>query len=289
MNYTILTAAVLALSIAIQAAAAIMAFRLIGITGRRLAWILISVALALMAVRRVVPLLHLIAGDLSLPPDLLNEVIGLVLSVTMATGIALIAPLFTEIKRAEDVIKHLAFYDPLTHLPNRHLLNDRLSQMIAASKRGGYYCALMFLDLDNFKPLNDTHGHGAGDLLLIEVANRLRSCVREIDTVARFGGDEFVVVLTELNSDKAKSRDEAMIVAEKIRISLSEIYFLKPEQGNSFKNCIEHTCSSSIGVTLFNGYEGSQEAIFKRADSAMYWAKEEGRNTVCFYNTGTSV
>ena len=206
MNYATLTAVVLALSIAIQVAAAIMAIRLIDITGRRLAWILISVALALMAVRRMLPLSHLITGDLSSPPDLLNEIIGLTLSVTMAAGVALIAPLFTEIKRAENEIKLLAFYDPLTHLPNRRLLNDRLIQTMAASKRGGFYCALMFLDLDNFKPLNDIHGHRAGDLLLIEVANRLRSCVREIDTVARFGGDEFVVILSDLNTNKVTTR-----------------------------------------------------------------------------------
>ena len=111
----------------------------------------------------------------------------------------------TQHKAADDKIKRLAFYDPLTQLPNRRLLNDRLSQAMAASKRSGCYGAVMFLDLDNFKPLNDTHGHEVGDLLLIEVVDRLKSCVREMDTVARFGGDEFVVMLSELDVDKAES------------------------------------------------------------------------------------
>ena len=282
MNDTILTAFVLALSIAIQIAAAVMAFRLIDITGRRLAWILISVALALMALRRILPLFHLLTGDLSLPPDLLNEVIGLVLSVVMTIGVALIAPLFTEIKSAEDKIKFLAFYDPLTHLPNRRLLNDRFCQTMATSKRGGFYCALMFLDLDNFKLLNDMHGHEIGDLLLIEIANRLKSCVRDTDTVARFGGDEFVVMLSELKKDKAESQTYAHTTAEKIRASLSETFFLKTRQ-NRTEICVEHHCSSSIGVTLFKDHEASQDEIFQQADAAMYRAKEGGRNMVCFF------
>ena len=132
----------------------------------------------------------------------------------------------TERKLAEDKIKYLAFYDHLTGLPNRRLFNDRLQQAMAASKRNGLYGALMFLDLDNFKPLNDLHGHGVGDLLLIEAARRLKASVREMDTVARFGGDEFVVMLAELGTSAEDSAAQTNRVGEKIRAALSEPYHL---------------------------------------------------------------
>ena len=186
-------------------------------------------------------------------------------------------------KRAEEQIRTLAFYDTLTQLPNRRLLNDRLGQAMAASKRSGRYGALMFLDLDNFKPLNDTYGHDVGDLLLIEVARRLAGCVREADTVARFGGDEFVVMLSELDADKAESTALAGIVAEKIRAILAEPYALKFQQEGNAETTIEHHCTSSIGVVLFINHEGSQEDALKWADMAMYQAKEGGRNQVHFY------
>jgi diguanylate cyclase (GGDEF)-like protein len=131
-----------------------------------------------------------------------------------------------ERKRMEDQVRQLAFYDPLTHLPNRRLLNDRLSQALLASKRSAFYGALMFMDLDNFKALNDKHGHSAGDLLLVEVARRLKCCVREIDTVARFGGDEFVVLLGELALSPQESMAQAGVIAEKIRLALAEPYAL---------------------------------------------------------------
>ena len=137
----------------------------------------------------------------------------------------------TERKQAEKEIHQLAFYDALTRLPNRRLLNDRLAHTMAECKRSRRYGALMFMDLDNFKPLNDKYGHNVGDLLLIEVARRVTCCVREIDTVARFGGDEFVVVLSELDVDKAASVKEAGIVAEKIRSMLAEPYVLKSGHG----------------------------------------------------------
>jgi diguanylate cyclase (GGDEF)-like protein/PAS domain S-box-containing protein len=186
----------------------------------------------------------------------------------------------TERKKNEELINKLAYYDPLTQLPNRRMLTDRLGQAMAANSRHGTYGAIMFMDLDKFKPLNDTHGHVAGDLLLIEVAQRINSCVRETDTVARFGGDEFVVMLSELNSDKTSSREEAVRLAEKIRSRLAATYFLKSQNNEMTGICIEHHCSSSIGVVLFNGSEPSQEAIFKQADEAMYQAKVEGRNLV---------
>ena len=189
----------------------------------------------------------------------------------------------TGIKEQQSQLEHIAHFDALTNLPNRRMLDDRLSQAIATSRRSGHYGALMFLDLDNFKPLNDQHGHAVGDLLLVEVARRLSACVREVDTVARTGGDEFVVALCELETDKAKSSEMAAGVAEKIRLSLALPYWLtvaKPGQGAV---TIEHHCSASIGVVLFMGHEDSQTDLMKRADAAMYRAKAAGRNVVRFY------
>lgn len=183
-------------------------------------------------------------------------------------------------KQLQDRIHHLAFFDDLTKLPNRRLLNDRLGQVMAASKRSSHYGALMFLDLDNFKPVNDNFGHSVGDALLIEAARRLSSCVRDTDTVARFGGDEFVVMLSGLEEDKGESQAQACAVAEKIRVCLSKTYFLKTRQDGA-EIIVEYHCSSSIGVTLFKGHEISEDEIFKQADVAMYRAKEGGRNLVC--------
>lgn len=192
----------------------------------------------------------------------------------------------TERMQMEDQVRQLAFYDSLTKLPNRRLLSDRLNQIMATTKRSGCYGAVMFLDLDNFKPLNDTHGHEVGDLLLIEVADRLKSCVRETDTVGRFGGDEFVVMLSELNSSKDASTTQARIVAEKIRSMLSEPYRLTIRNEGKPDTTIEHRCTVSIGVVLFIDHEASQDDILKWADLAMYQAKEAGRNLTRFYETG---
>ena len=190
----------------------------------------------------------------------------------------------TRRKAMEEQVRQLAFYDALTGLPNRRLLADRLSQTMAASRRSELYGALMFLDLDNFKPLNDMHGHGVGDLLLLEVASRLTACVREVDTVARFGGDEFVVLLSELHANKTESTAQAGIVAEKIRASLSEPYRLTvPQRKGMADSVVEHHCSASIGVVVFVNHEASQDEILKWADAAMYQAKKAGRNLVEFY------
>ncbi|TNC95725.1 MAG: PAS/PAC sensor-containing diguanylate cyclase [Gallionellaceae bacterium] len=193
--------------------------------------------------------------------------------------------LFSDItarKQAEEEISNLAFYDALTGLPNRRLLHDRLSQSLSANKRKGCYGAVIYLDLDNFKPLNDTHGHMAGDLLLIEAANRLISCIREMDTVARIGGDEFVVMLSELDTDKTTSTAQAGIVAEKIRATLNQPYLLHIKQEGEADVCIEHLCTASIGVIVFNDCDGGQSKIIKLADAAMYQAKEAGRNQIRF-------
>ncbi|MFT3847388.1 MAG: PAS domain S-box protein [Propionivibrio sp.] len=187
----------------------------------------------------------------------------------------------TERKHMENQVRQMAFHDALTQLPNRRLLNDRLNQTMAASARSGYHGALMFLDLDNFKPLNDKHGHDVGDLLLIEVAGRLKGCVREMDTVARFGGDEFVVMISELSLGKAQSLAEAGIIAEKIRRRLAEPYRLAVKRRGRAEETVEHQCTATIGVVVFVDHEAAPAKILKWADAAMYRAKESGRNRVC--------
>ena len=197
---------------------------------------------------------------------------------------ARLASIAIERKQMEDEVRKLAFYDALTELPNRRLLTDRLKQALTASKRKGLYGALLFLDLDNFKPLNDQHGHDFGDLLLKEAARRIRSCVREVDTVARFGGDEFVVVLSELVADKTASATQVSMVAEKIRSALAAPYLLSIHNEGSVETSVEHHCTSSIGAVLFGKQESSASNILKWADLAMYQAKAAGRNTVKFYD-----
>lgn len=186
-------------------------------------------------------------------------------------------------KAAENEIKQLAFNDALTKLPNRRMLVDLLNKAMTVSKRSRRYGALMFIDLDNFKPLNDQYGHESGDALLVEVARRLTISVREVDTVARFGGDEFVVMLNELDEDIAASMTQAGVVAEKIRVVLSERYVLKVVRDGSVHGTVEHHCTSSIGIDMFLGSETSAEEILKRADLAMYHAKRSGRNRYRFY------
>ena len=178
-------------------------------------------------------------------------------------------------KAAEDEIRHLAFYDPLTLLPNRRLLLDRLQQALAVSARSKRLGALLFLDLDNFKTLNDTLGHDKGDLLLQQIAQRLATCVREGDTVARLGGDEFVVMLENLSLSPADAATQTEIVGEKILAALSQPYALAGHEYHS---------TSSIGVTLFSDQRETVEDLLKRADLAMYQAKTAGRNTLRFFD-----
>lgn len=192
----------------------------------------------------------------------------------------------TERKLMEYQIHQMAFHDTLTRLPNRRMLNDRLGQAMAASARSGLYVTVMFIDLDNFKPLNDKHGHDIGDLLLIQVAERLKGCVRGMDTVARFGGDEFVVMIRELATERAESVIEAGIIAEKIRLCLAEPFHLTVKKIGMPEEIIEHRCTASIGVVVFYNHEASQDAILKCADAAMYQAKESGRNSVRFIEMG---
>ncbi len=199
------------------------------------------------------------------------------------TGFHGITREITKRKQMQDQIRQLAFYDTLTQLPNRRLLSDRLNQALIAGKRTGLHGALMFIDLDNFKPLNDKYGHFVGDLLLIEAANRLKSCVREMDTVARFGGDEFVVMLASLMTDPAQSIAHARVVAEKIRVRLADVYYLNLAREAEAENIIEYRCSASIGVFVFLGHETGADDILKCADKAMYQAKAAGRDTIRFY------
>jgi len=181
----------------------------------------------------------------------------------------------TERKLIEAQIHQLAFYDALTHLPNRRLLLDRLKQTAALGDRLDQHGAVLFLDLDNFKNLNDSRGHGVGDMLLLEVASRLYDCVREGDTVARLGGDEFVVVLGGLSAHPDEAAEQADMVAEKIRETLARPYEL---DGYVFYS------TASIGVVVFKGHRDSLDAILKHADTAMYQAKDAGRNAVRFYD-----
>lgn len=186
----------------------------------------------------------------------------------------------TERKEMEERVRQLAFFDSLTELPNRRLLNDRLNQALIAGSRASSFGALMFIDLDDFKPLNDKFGHAVGDLLLIEVARRLTQCVRKVDTVSRFGGDEFVVMLTDLSQQQAEAAEHAGVVAEKIRLSLSERYTLPVWIDGGTLKMIDHICSASIGVLVFNCPDASADHILKGADAAMYQAKQAGRNLV---------
>jgi diguanylate cyclase (GGDEF)-like protein len=178
-------------------------------------------------------------------------------------------------------VSKAALYDSLTKLPNRYLFNDQLKQAIVGNKRTGANFATLFLDLDNFKPLNDTHGHMIGDLLLIEVAKRLTNCVRETDIVSRFGGDEFVVLLNNVNIEDAILKSQVTLIAEKILLSLSKAYEMTIKSEGETDANVQHHCTVSIGVAFFNGND-SHNDILKRADAAMYKAKNEGRNQIRF-------
>lgn len=204
--------------------------------------------------------------------------IELAVSQVTRGGIPMFVGLVRDITRrkaAEQEIERLAFYDPLTKLPNRRLLMDRLQHAMSTSKRSGQYGALLFMDLDNFKNLNDTAGHAVGDQLLQQVAERLVSTLREGDTIARLGGDEFVVILEGLHVDAEQAATRAESVVEKIHRVLSQRYRLGHH---------DYMNSPSIGVTLFIDHEHSLDDLLKQADLAMYQAKSAGRNTFRFFD-----
>lgn len=182
----------------------------------------------------------------------------------------------SNLKVAESEIHSLAFYDPLTALPNRRLLLNRLAKAQAASNRSAQYGALLMIDLDNFKTLNDTLGHDMGDRLLVEVASRLTFRIREGDTAARLGGDEFVVMLEDLGEDAEAAGVQAEIIAEKIRLELARPYVMLGDG--------EYFHSASFGISLFCGHDKTTEAILKQADIALYKSKDAGRNTIRFFD-----
>ncbi len=181
----------------------------------------------------------------------------------------------SERKKAEEDINALAYFDQLTGLANRTLLADRMKQTMAASSRSDNYCALLFIDLDNFKTLNDTLGHDIGDALLRQVAQRLTLSVREGDTVARLGGDEFIVLLAGLSASENDAATDIEAVAEKILASFNQTYHLGE---------LAHHSTASIGATLFKGDRVSNDDLMKQADLAMYRAKAAGRNSIRFFD-----
>lgn len=191
------------------------------------------------------------------------------------TGYRGLARDITERKLAEAEIQRLAFYDELTGLPNRRLLMDRLDRAANACAREGCHGALLFLDLDNFKGINDTMGHEWGDRLLVQVGGRIGACVRATDTVARLGGDEFVVVLQGLHAEVDVAAAEAEAVAQKVLAALNEPYVVQNSEVHS---------TPSIGIALFRGVQLPVQELLQRADLAMYQAKAQGRNTLCFFD-----
>lgn len=187
----------------------------------------------------------------------------------------------SNLKVAESEIHHLAYYDPLTAMPNRRMLLNRLEKACLASRRDGHYGALLMIDLDHFKTLNDTLGHDVGDRLLVEVANRLTECIRECDTAARLGGDEFVVMLENLGGDTAGAALLAESVAEKLRFELARPYLLCGDT--------EYFRSASIGISLYQGCEKTVDVLLKQADIALYKSKDAGRNAIRFFDNAMQV
>ena len=178
-------------------------------------------------------------------------------------------------RKAAEEIQHLAYYDPLTRLPNRRLLMDRLPLAMASSSRTGKRGALLFLDLDNFKTLNDTLGHSSGDSLLKQTALRIEACLREGDTVARLGGDEFIVMLENLSDRPLEAAQQTEIVGKKILGALEQPFQL---------NAYDYRITISIGATLFSAHQSSIDELLKQADIAMYQAKKSGRNLQRFFD-----
>lgn len=190
-------------------------------------------------------------------------------------GVVIVYQDVTRLRQASAEIEQLAFFDPLTGLPNRRMLTDRLQQALVATFRSGRHGALLFMDLDRFKTLNDTLGHDVGDLLLQQVAQRIKSCVREADTVARLGGDEFVIMLLDLSADAADAARQTQQVGDNLLRAINEPYTLKGQHYNS---------SCSLGAAMFGHTQQNAAELLKQADIAMYQVKNTGRNALCFFD-----
>ncbi len=180
-----------------------------------------------------------------------------------------------------------AFYDDLTQLPNQNLLYDRLGQEMASSKRTGRYMALMFMGLTDFQPLNDSNSQEIGDLLLIEAANRIKDNVREVDTVARIGSDEFVVMLNELTREKTQSITQVHIIAEKIRAALVNPYPIIIKHDKAADAIAEYNCTVSMGVVVFTSEDKNRDDVLEWARRSMYKAKESEGSQICFSDADT--
>ncbi|WP_289244734.1 GGDEF domain-containing phosphodiesterase [Methylophaga sp. UBA678] len=190
-------------------------------------------------------------------------------------GLATLVQNKTEFKKSQDEIQYLAYYDTLTDLPNRRLLTDRVTQAMHTSSRNQSHCAVFFIDLDNFKNINDLHGHSVGDMLLKSVSTRLKTILRDEDTIARFGGDEFVILIQNIGNTANKSKEISEVIANKIINGISDIYNI----GN-----VQYRTSCSIGICTFQGETLSVNEVFKRADNAMFQAKSDGRSCFRFFD-----
>jgi diguanylate cyclase (GGDEF)-like protein/PAS domain S-box-containing protein len=205
---------------------------------------------------------HLIVSSIKYPDGTVSNYVGTLTDITIS-------------RKAAEEIQNLAFYDPLTQLPNRRLLQDRVVQALSSCERNGKNGAMLFIDLDNFKNINDTLGHAVGDKLLQDVAERLKSCVRAGDTVARIGGDEFVVMLDSLSAQASEAAAQTEAIGYKILAHLNQPYRLGKQELHN---------SPSIGIALFNSQHREIDEIYKQADIAMYQAKKAGRNTLRFFD-----
>ena len=204
-------------------------------------------------------------------------------------GLMTVSRDITERQNHEDQIKRLAFYDPLTLLPNRRMFQDRLQLLVSSNSDDTRSNALLFIDLDHFKTLNDTEGHSIGDSLLIAVAGRMQNILRDEDLVARLGGDEFVVLITNLGDDEIAAGHDAEEIAEKIRLSICKPYKLSAKENLNTKKDITFHCTPSIGISMFKSKAASHEEILKQADVAMYQAKSAGRNSIRFFDPAMQI
>jgi diguanylate cyclase (GGDEF)-like protein len=189
---------------------------------------------------------------------------------------------YQEISGSSKVSNREAFYDELTQLPNQQLLYDRLGQQMASSKRTGRYMALMFIGLTDFQPLNGRHSQKIGDMLLIEVASRLKDNVREVDTVARTSSDEFVVMLNELTREKTESVTQAHIITEKIHTALSKPYSIIIKHKKDEDTVDEYRCEVNMGVVVFTNDKKSRDNVLEWAERSMYKAKVSESSQICF-------